>query len=1007
MENETSSTGFEALREKLRDVGGKTFWRSLEQVAETPDFRKWADDEFPGRSSLLDFSRRDALKLMGAAVMMASLAGCRRLPQDKVVPYAHQAPEDQVPGKSLMYASTVVNGLDAMGVLVEQRDGRPIKIEGNPAHPASLGATDVFAQASIFNMYDPDRTEIVRDGRFTSTWDSFMTALRGWLEASNGGEGIAVLSTGVVSPTLASQIRRFQAAFPKAKVHFWDAVNYDNLYEGAKIAFGEPLNTYYKVENADVVVALDADFLGAGPGHVRYAREWAKRRSLADQGRNMNRVYMVESFPTVTGAMADHRLALKPSQVESFARALAARLGLGEVSGGVAHDERFLNAVVDDLTRAGSRSVVIPGSHQSPALHALCHAINATLAAGNPQTYVLTQPIESFPVNKLESLTALVAELNAGRVDKLLILGGNPVYTAPADLGFADALAKANIKVHVSLHPDETSNLCDWHLPEAHELESWGDARAYDGTVSTIQPLIAPLRSGWSKIEFFERALSGVTRARELVKRTWFGDRPADAAERAFQQVLHSGVVPNSALAPISPGLVAGWASRLGSPKSIAEPLEAVILPDPTVGDGLFSNCGWTQELPKPMTSLAWDNAVYMAPRTAEELRVRNGQVLNVTVNGREVQGPAWVLVGMPVGTIALHLGYGRKFGAIAEGCGFDVYAARTSDGMHITGATVSRTNRTMPMANTQLHHQMEGRDIVRSGTLADYLKDPTLEPAHSHAPKKEISLYDGKDFLYDGQKWAMTIDLNTCVGCGVCTIACQAENNIPTVGKREVILGREMHWMRIDRYYAGNLDQPDETLFQPVACIHCELAPCEPVCPVAATVHSKDGLNQMIYNRCVGTRYCSNNCPYKVRRFNFLNYADRKDYPHFGPNRKPSPTLLLLNNPDVTVRGRGVMEKCTYCIQRIVEARVEAKKRKEPIKDGDVITACQQACPSQAIIFGDMADPNSKVSQSRADKRSYMLLPETNTRPRTTYLGRVKNPHPTLVAEKQEAKAH
>jgi molybdopterin-containing oxidoreductase family iron-sulfur binding subunit len=779
------------------------------------------------------------------------------------------------------------------------------------------------------------------------------------------------------------------------------------------MAFGRFLDAQYRLDRAEVIVSLDSDFLASGSGSLRYARDFASRRR-PEQADRMSRLYALEGMPTPTGARADHRLPLRPGQIEQAARRVAMLVGVAvgasprssaDVRGQPDEElapaaQRFIDAVATDLRAHRGRSLVIAGDHQPPAVHALAHAINQTL--GNTgETVVYTRPVEAEPVNQLESLRELTSDMRAGRVDLLVILAGNPVYTAPVDLGFADAMNRVTHRVHLSLYDDETSALCHWQIPETHFLEAWSDARGHDGTASIIQPLIAPLYAGKSAHEVIAAFSDRPERSGyEIVREFWKVDPRTDANWRRW---LHDGVIPDSAFEAQPVTLSGGLSDALatGGPKRPEAGLELSFRLDPSILDGRFGNNGWLQELPKPVTKLTWDNAILMSPATAARLGLRNspsytggehGQIISDVVElryrERSVRGAVFTVVGHPDEAATLHLGYGRtRAGGVAEGAGFNANAVRTSDALWVGyGVEVVKTGGTTALACTQYHHLMEGRGLVRAVARDEYVRDPKSMhegPGLENAPPKTITLYP--DYRYEGYKWGMAIDLNQCIGCNACVVGCQAENNIPVIGKDQVLRGREMHWIRIDTYYRGPAANP-ETYFQPVPCMQCENAPCEVVCPVGATVHSHEGLNDMVYNRCVGTRYCSNSCPYKVRRFNYLLYQDWD-----------TPSLKLGRNPDVTVRSRGVMEKCTYCVQRINAAKIESEKLGRRVRDGEIKTACQQACPAEAIIFGDLNDPTSRVARLQAEVRNYPLLGELNTRPRTTYLGAVRNVNPEL----------
>ncbi len=1024
-----------AVRAKLQSKTGKQYWRTLEELAGDPEFAELLHREFPRQApSEWDDSvdRRDFLKLMAASLAFAGLSGCGRTPEQYVVPYVKQ-PDGMTLGKPQFYATAMPFGADAIGLLVESHEGRPTKIDGNPDHPSSLGATNVFAQASVLNLYDPDRAQTVTKFGEIQTWSLFVESAQAIAAAMKGtsGEGFRILTGIVTSPALAAQIQSLLALFPQAKWHQWEPAVGDGTREGAKLAFGSYLNTVYRPEKAAVILSLDSDFLGSGPGHIRYAREFSRGRKL-DQyaivdrvGSEMSRLYVVEPTPSVTGATADHRLPLRASEVELFARALAAKLGLGGSALFPPSTEKWLDAVAKDLQKNKRTSLVVAGEQQPAEVHALAHAINASLGNVGTTLYY-TGPVEAQPVNHLESLRELCIDIDAGKVDTLLILGVNPVYTAPHDFDFASKLRfdekrkskKVRTVIHVSSHFDETSELCDWHVAESHYLETWGDARAFDGTLSVVQPLIAPLYHTHSASEVLAAFgdKPGVSDY-EVVRDGLKAAHPSADFEKFWRKTLNDGLVAGSAFAPVNAALKFSAAGLPAAKPAPADEIEFIFRPDPCVYDGRFANNGWLQELPKPVTKLTWDNAALISPKTAENLQLahnvawRGGEhgkvysnVIDISLSNSKVTAAAWRLPGQADGVVVLPLGYGRKkAGYTGTNKGFNAYAVRTSDALWTAFApssAIKKTGEDYPLACTQYHFSMEGRQILATGTLEEYRKNPNFANEHAELPPKELSLYKGEaEFPYQRDKWAMAIDLNKCNGCNACVVACQSENNIPVVGKDQVMRGREMHWIRIDRYYEkavksatndpSSYDESlfnPQTFFQPVPCQQCENAPCEQVCPVGATAHSAEGLNDMTYNRCIGTRYCSNNCPYKVRRFNFLRFQDWE-----------TPQLKLLRNPEVTVRSRGVMEKCTYCVQRINNARIESEKANAPIHDGAIVTACEQACPTEAIVFGNANDKDSRVAKLKAQQRNYSLLGELNARPRTTYLAAVRNPNPEL----------
>jgi MoCo/4Fe-4S cofactor protein with predicted Tat translocation signal len=1011
-----------AVRAKLQSKSGPQYWRTIEELAEDPHFEALLHREFPRQASEWDeaVDRRDFLKLMAASLAFAGLSGCNSNEQTHLVPYVKQ-PDGMVLGKPLFFATAMPFGADAIGVLVESHEGRPTKIEGNPDHPASLGTTDAITQASVLNLYDPDRAQTVTFAGEIRTWSAFQDAAQVMaveMKAANGA-GFRILTGTIASPGVAEQLQYLLKLYPQAKWHQWEPAGSDGTRDGAKLAFGRYVNTVYRVEKAEIILSLDSDFLASGPGHVRYMKEFYRRRkldqfALADRaGGEMNRLYVVEPTPSVTGSSADHRLPLRFVEVEQFARALAAKLGLGGGGSLSSATEKWLDVVVKDLQKNHGRSLVVAGEQQPAEVHALVHAINGALSnVGNAVYY--TEPVEDSPVNNLESLRELCTDMDAGKVATLLILGTNPVYDTPHDFDFTSKLRKVAHTIHLSTHFNETSEHCVWHVAESHYLETWGDARCFDGTVAVIQPLIAPLYRTHSAGEVLaafsdKPGLSGYDAVRNRVKAA----NPSGDFEKFWRKTLNDGVIANTAYAPLNVTPKFNAASLPPVPAMNPGELEFLFRPDPTVHDGRFANNGWLQELPKPVTKLVWDNAALVGPNTAWNLGVthtvaaRGGEhgqivstVVDITLSNSKVTAAGWIMPGQAEGVVVLPLGYGRKkAGYTGTNKGFNAYAVRTSNALWRATAgaeSVKKTGEEYSLGCTQYHFNIEGRKILSTGTLEEYKKNPGFAHEGDETPPKTLSLY--QEFKYPGYAWGMAIDLNSCNGCNACVVACVAENNIPVVGKDQVLRGREMHWIRIDRYYNANTKTNDprtndndalanpETFFQPVPCMQCENAPCEQVCPVGATTHSSEGLNDMVYNRCIGTRYCSNNCPYKVRRFNFLRFQDWE-----------TPQLKLQRNPEVTVRSRGVMEKCTYCVQRINNARIESEKQNRPIRDGEIITACAQACPADAIVFGNANDPTTRVAKLKAQQRNYNVLGELNTRPRTTYLAAVRNPNPEM----------
>ncbi len=958
------------------DVPPIKYWRSLEELAQTDEFRAFVDDEFPNRA--IDWndsaSRRRFLTLMGASIALAGSTACTVQPKETIVPYVRQ-PEEFVPGVPLFYATAMSVAGIATGLLVESHLGRPTKIEGNPQHPASLGATDAFMQASVLTLYDPDRSQTVTLNGRINTWGNFLTALMNVKEVAGlrQGDGFRILTGTVSSPTLAAQLQEFLAAFPKAKWHQYEPCGRHAVRAGSIAAFGNVLNTIYRFDQARVIVSLEADFLCSGmPGGLRYARDYTSRRRSAAENRGAGapRLYVAEATPSLTGGMADHRLRMRSAEVETFASSLHSALQTG-----TGNDR--IKAILKDLNSARGESIVIAGEHQPPRVHAIAHAMNQALGNAG-KTVVYTDPVEANPVDEIASISELANDMRAGGVDTLLVIGGNPVYDAPADLNFLDGLKRVRLRMHTGLYANETAEWCHWHVPEAHYLEAWSDARAYDGTASIVQPLIEPIYGGKTAHDFLNVLLNRADKSpHDTVRDYWAKQHKGSDFDDFWQISLHDGVIAGTSFAQKTPP-----AARIPDGSPAATGLEILFRPDPAVGDGSTSNNAWLQEMPKPQNKMTWDNAVWISPRSAAGARVATGDVVEISYAGRSVRGPVWILPGQADDSITVHFGYGRtRAGRIANRIGFNAYALRGAGAPWCgTDAAIRKVASGYPFANTQHTQTMEERDPFRAATVAEYRSRPEFA-----RPPEKIVADDHSMFplwQYNHHKWGMAIDLTACVGCQACTVACQAENNIAVVGKEEVAKGRHMNWLRVDRYYSGPAEDP-EMYFQPVPCMHCENALCELVCPVAATVHSGEGLNEMVYNRCVGTRYCSNNCPYKVRRFNFLLYSDWDTQSLYG-----------VRNPDVSVRSRGVMEKCSYCVQRINRVKIDAEKADRPVKDGEIVTACQQACPAEAIVFGDLNDPNSRVSKLKRQPRDYGLLEELNTRPRTTYLARLRNPN-------------
>ena len=937
-----------------------------------------------------ELSRREFLRLASASLALAGLGACTKQPIEKIVPYVKQ-PEGMVPGKPLHFATaTTCNGY-AQGIIVTSREGRPIKIEGNPDHPASLGATTIWAQADLLDLYDPDRAQAVMRGENISTWNDFLHNVDLALAAQqpSGGAGIHILTNTITSPTLISQLQTVLKTFPNAKWHRWNPISPGSVN-------GEVV---YDFTKAKVIVGLDSDFLFTHPEALRYARDFALARRVADPAdATMSRLYIAEPTPTITGSNADHRIAVAARDIRALAEEIAVRIGASPRSAPLPKElvsfEPWIQVAANDLVANRGASIVIAGDGQPAEVHELLAEIDNHL--GNLQSTVMRRSaIEVSRANHRDSLGQLVDEMKSGAVQLLAILGGNPVYDAPVDFDFASALSKAKMSVHHTLHANETSRLCHWLVPATHFLESWSDAAAFDGSISIVQPLIEPLYANISTHEMIGALIERPVRsAYEIVRQTWRSRNPTPHFDSDWRRALSNGVFRNIDFQSVRSAELHSAEVRTAENISAVHTgrspvfLELLFRADPNVLDGHYANNGWLQELPRPFTKLTWENAALVSPQLAACEKIDNGDVVELAFRGRKLNAPVWIQSGQAENSVTLHLGYGRtEVGRVGKGAGFSAYALRTSDTLWFgDGLTIRKTGAKHSFATTQHHHTMEGRDFLRSGTLAEFVADPKRIAREEEEPARDETLYNPNEFENRGYAWGMVIDLGICIGCSACTIACQAENNIPVVGKDQIARGREMHWIRIDTYESGKIDNP-RFEHQPVPCMHCEHAPCELVCPVGATVHDAEGLNLQVYNRCIGTRYCSNNCPYKVRRFNFLEL-----------NGALSPTEKLVKNPEVTVRSRGVMEKCTYCIQRINAARINAELENRAIRDGEVNPACVQVCPTKAIAFGNIHDPNSRVAKLKRSPFNYSMLAELNTRPRTTYLAKLRNPNPAIV---------
>ena len=986
---ETTSVDIAAVRARLASEQGPDYWRSLDELAETAEFQEFMRKEFPRQAAPLEASldRRDFLKFLGASLALSGLSACARppAPREQIVPYV-RAPESFIPGRAEHYATAILDGGYAEGILAESHQGRPTRVEGNLDHPASLGAAHAITSATVLSLYDPDRSQSILHGGTPRSWAQFTEAITERLEGLPSGSALRILTESVSSPTLAAQIRELLDRYPGARWHQFDPLWSDGALQGIQQLFGEDVAPVYDFSQADVVLSLGADFTQVGPGRLRYAKDFARRRRVRSKTDSMNRLWQVESVPTPTGTLADHRLALRPAEIAALTAALATALGVADAPSVTLPsriDAAWFEALVNDLRSHAGRALIVPGPDQGPAVHALAHAINLELGNMGSTVRFVTHPLAA-PRNQRDDLAELVSDLRAGAVDTLVIVGANPVFTAPAELEFGDALSSARLSIHVGEVLDETGVKASWHVPRTHALEAWSDARAFDGSITIMQPLFSPFYGGKSDHEVLEALLGrGDQGGYDVIRDAW--RKRVDGDFDAFwRRSLHQGVIEGSA----SP-------TRTPQRQPLSVELDAqrdetvlVFLPDPGLSDGRHANNGWLQEMPRPFSKLTWDNAALIAPATAEALGVRSHDTLTLSAAGSSVTLPVWVQPGVAAGVIGVALGFGRsQAGRVGTGVGTNVYPLRTSSGFWSRAVRAERARGQHRLATTQTHHSLEGtgerRYIIRAGTLSEVQaaegKPKFVKPVFH--PESDLM----PDFPYEGYKWGMVIDTSVCTGCNACVTACQSENNIPVVGKDQVLVGREMHWIRVDAYYKGDLDNP-EFYNMPLGCLHCEKAPCEPVCPVAATVHDAEGLNVMVYNRCVGTRYCANNCPYKVRRFNYLQYAELSSN---------ATEQSLANNPNVTVRSRGVMEKCTYCNQRINVARINASNEGRRIADGEVVTACQSACPMEAITFGDLNDEGSAVVAAKASILNYVLLDELNTFPRTSYGAKVSNPAP------------
>jgi len=1053
---------------------GKKYWRSLDQLAEKPEFNSWLEREFPQGASEFNgdgVSRRNFLKLMGASTALAGigLSGCRR-PELHLVPFTKSV-EWAIPGKPLFFATSMPVRRGYIPVILATHDGRPTKVEGNPLHPVSNGGTDGYAQASVLDLYDPDRARffLVRGGDTgagakvfgggappppfsggaplppsdggapllpfsqseAAKFDAYLDSLLAGFKSSEG-DGLAFLVEENNSPTRERLRGEIAKKYPKTLWSVYEPLGGETAAQADAAAFGAGAQVRPLIDKADVILAIDSDFLGCGDGGVDSVRAFSSRRRVSKPDDKINRLYVVENRYTVTGGMADHRLRIPASHIPAFTQQLAESVAIltGDASLRTLCDslpksdakftEGWIEETVNDLFAARGKSLVLVGGRQPAAVQLLAHAINAALRSLGKT--VVTQAIPGDAAVST-SILELAQAIRDKKVAALFILGGNPVYNAPADLGWATLQQSVPDVVRLGMYEDETSRGAKWHLPAAHYLEAWGDGRSVDGSYVSVQPMVQPLYGGWSELDLLAR-VAGQPKPQgpELVQETFRAIAKPGDFDAAWNKFLHDGFLAESSAALATPVLDATAATAFlkarATPQTLAgeQQLEVVFVPDNKVYDGRYANNGWMQEMPDPVTRLTWDNAALLSPATARQLGITNTEdkadTLEITLgDNRRIEIAALIAPGHADHSISLPLGYGRGMaGRVCAGAGVNVYPLRTgAQPLVAVGALAKRTGRTYPLAITQQHHSMEGRALFREGTVDQFKEKPDFAQTmwmDAELPAKNPTLYTHPTL--DGvHQWGMVVDLNTCTGCNACVIACQAENNTPIVGKEQVISGREMHWMRIDRYFASEdpNDPNPEMVTQPLMCQQCENAPCETVCPVNATVHTEDGLNAMAYNRCIGTRYCANNCPFKVRRFNFFDYNQRPIENHqlyLGPlTKKGTPdTIKMQKNPNVTVRMRGVMEKCTFCVQRIQEAKIAAKVHAGASSDVQIPTdafktACQQSCPAEAITFGNIKDPESKVAKlKKEDTRNYRMLAYLNVEPRVSYLARIRNPN-------------
>jgi molybdopterin-containing oxidoreductase family iron-sulfur binding subunit len=966
----------------------KPRWRTL---AEAAGAAPASDAEFPEGATdpPTGMTRRGFVQVLGASIALAGAAACKP-PRQRMVSYVRRPPE-VTPSVAAYYATAMAVGGYAVGVVVRSNEGRPTKVEGNRDHPASRGAAGPFQQCYLLDLYDPHRLDgFQRQGQALG-WNPLLQELSILADQHrrDGGARLRFLSDPTTSPLVADLRGRVLQRFPRARFDTWSPVGAAEAFAGTRIAFGQPLEVVPHLAEADVILSLDSDFLGLECDALRLGGEFAGRR----EPQRMNRLYVAEAGYSITGGMADHRLRMRSAEVLGFGRAVAAALaeaGLAELAPlGVpppAPVVKAARAIAADLARARGRAVVLAGVRQPAAVHALAAAMNEALGASGTLVTYSPSPLLD-PEAGPHALDPLVKELQAGQVDTVVVTAWNPAYTAPAGVDLAGLLKKTPNSMYLGLRDDETARACAWVLAAAHPLEAWGDLRARNGLASIVQPLVSPLHLSAAEPELLAAFLDEGNRgAHELLRASWRARAGATDFDRRWDSWLAAGLVEGSEARPVAVRAdLARVADAVRAAPVSRAGIEVNFVPDYKLHDGRYLENGWLQELPHPITKLTWENAVHLSPATAARLGVESDDVVELALAGRTVTGSAFVQPGHADEAVTIALGYGQGVaGPVGRGAGFDAYALRRAEAAWFdTGLQVRRTGGRHELAITQGHFSTEGRPIALDFTLAQ-LRTHGEELSRHRGPLDTIQA--PVDYSTVEYRWGMSIDLSRCIGCGACTVACQAENNIPVVGRPQVLLSREMHWIRVDRYFSGTAGEP-ESISQPMLCQHCEAAPCEYVCPVNATVHSDEGLNEMVYNRCVGTRYCSNNCPYKVRRFNYLDWHGTLP-----------PTGKMVMNPDVTVRARGVMEKCTYCVQRIEHARIDARSQGKKIGGDAVVPACAQTCPTEAIVFGNLNDPGSRVARRARDERRFDVLHELGTRPRTSYLVRVRNPNPDLA---------